>query len=256
MSETEAVAAESYLGDNGAFAENWMDNLPDGTFEKDDTGVLKMGNLKDQKDLASLVKTTLSLEKKLGTAIQPLADDASDEERRAHYTKQGCPEKAEDYVTPMPEKLPEGMLFSEDIMTAAKNYAHANGVKKEILEGLSKVVIDSQIEMFNKMVADAKEKADKAAEEATNKLKGKWGADHDKFVELARRAYDVHGGQAFVNLMESTGLKDNAVVVETFLEIYKQTNPKEFVGGSEEPAGKTTPEGQLDYSEVHGHSGR
>ncbi len=252
----DSIGSDAFLGDNGAFTEGWTDSLPEGTFEKDDTGVLKMGDIADHKDIGSLVKTHLNLQKKLGTAIQPLADNASDEDKRAYYTKQGCPEKAEDYVTPMPEKLPEGMLFSEDIMTAAKNYAHANGVKKEILEGLSKVVLDSQIEMFNKMVADAKIAQDKAAEEATNKLKGKWGDDNDKYVELARRAYDVHGGQAFVDLMESTGLKDNPIVVETFLEIFKQTNPKEFVGGSEEPVGKTTPAGQLDYSEVHGHSGK
>lgn len=254
--ENESVGSDAYLGDDGAFAANWMDNLPDGTFEKDDTGKNKVGDIADHKDIGSIVKSYLNKDKLLGTAIQPLKDDASDEERRAHYTKQGCPEKADGYETVLPEKMPEGMLFSEEIMTDAKNYAHANGVKKEIFEGLSKVVLDSQIKMFDKMVADAKIAQDNVAEKANNKLKGKWGADHDKYVELARRAYDVHGGQAFVDLMESTGLKDNAIVVETFLEIFKQTNPKEFVGGTGEPAGKTTPTGQLDYSEVHGNSGR
>ena len=253
--DAEAIGSDAFLGDDGAFAENWMDNLPEDTFENDETGKNKTGDLADLPNFPTLVKNHLNLQGKLGTAIFPLGDDASDEERRAHYTKQGCPEKAEGYVTPMPEKLPEGMLFSEDIMTAAKNYAHANGVKKEIFEGLSKVVLDSQIEMFNKMVEQAKKDSDKVAEEATNKLKGKWGADHDKYVEMARRAYDVHGGKEFVDLMESTGLKDNAIVVETFLEIFKQTNPKEFVsGGPETP--KETPAGQLDYSNVHGHSGR
>lgn len=253
--ENDSVGSDAYLGDNGAFADDWTDNLPEDTFEKDETGALKMGDVKDHKEIGSLVKSYMNSQKKLGTAIQPLKDDATDEERRAHFTKQGCPEKADGYVTPMPEKLPEGMLFSEEIMTAAKNYAHANGVKKEVLEGLSKVVLDSQIEMFNKMVAEAKIAQDKVAEEATNKLKGKWGADHDKFVEMARRSYDVHGGKEFVDLMESTGLKDNAIVVETFLKIFQQTNPKEFVAEGT-PPGKTVEKGQLDYSTVHGHSGR
>lgn len=253
---TEAVLADAYLGDNGAFAENWMDSLPEGTFEKDDTGKLKTGDLADHKDVASVVKSYMNSQKLLGTAIQPLADDASDEERRAHFTKQGCPEKADGYETVMPEKMPEGMLFSEEIMTAAKNFAHANGVKKEIFEGLSKVVLDSQIKMFGEMVAAAKVEQDKVAEEASNKLKGKWGADYDKFLEMGRRSYDVHGGKEFVDLMESTGLKDNPVVVETFLEIYKQTNPKEFVTGGAGEGAKTTPAGELDYSKVHGHSGR
>lgn len=252
----DAVGSDAYLGDDGAFAEGWMDNLPDDTFEKDDTGVLKTGDLADHKYIGSVVKSYMNSQKLLGTAIQPLKDDASDEERRDHYTKQGCPEKADGYETVLPEKMPEGMLFSEEIMTDAKNYAHANGVKKEIFEGLSKVVLDSQIKMFTGMVEESVKKADAAAEEATNKLKGKWGADHDKFVEMARRAYDVHGGKEFVDLMESSGLKDNAIVVETFLNIFKQTNPKEFVGGTKEPASKTIPTGELDYSEVHGHSGR
>jgi hypothetical protein len=54
--------------------------------------------------------------------------------------------------------------------------------------------------------------------------------------------------------MESSGLKDNAIVVETFLEIFKQTNPKEFVTSGAAPS-KTTVPGQLDYSKVVGNSG-
>lgn len=252
--ENDSVGSDAYLGDNGAFADDWTDNLPEDTFEKDDTGALKMGDVKDHKEIGSLVKSYMNSQKKLGTAIQPLKEDATDEERRAHFTKQGCPEKADGYEITPPE-LPEGMEFDSDLLGVVKAYAHANGTPKTVFEGMAKVLMEGQVKKYNELMAAAKVAQDKAAEEANNKLKGKWGADHDKFVEMARRSYDVHGGKEFVDLMESTGLKDNAIVVETFLKIFQLTNPKEFVAEGT-PPGKTVEKGQLDYSTVHGHSGR
>lgn len=256
MSETETVAAESYLGDDGALQDGWMGNLPDGTFEKDDTGKNKVGDLADHKDVAGIVKSYMNGQKLLGTAIQPLADDASDEDKRAYHTKQGCPEKADGYEVKIPD-MPDGMGFDEDLMTAMKQYAFDTGMPKTRFEGLAMKLLEGQIAAHTKRVEaakieqdkvdeEAKVAQDKVAEEADNKLKGKWGADHDKFVEMARRAYDIHGGKEFVDLMESSGLKDNAIVVETFLNIFKQTNPKEFVDGST-PGGKATVQGQLSY---------
>jgi len=253
--DADAISSDAYLGADGAFAENWMDNMPDGTFEKDDTGKNKTGDMADLKNLPTLVKNHLNLQGKLGTAIFPLADDATPEERRAHFTKQGCPETVEGYEIKAPE-IPEdsGIAFSEDLMKACTKYAHDNGIPKTVYEGLYKTLVDGQISELKTRVEANIKAQDTAAEEATNKLKGKWGADYDKFVEMAKRSYDLFGKKEFVDLMESSGLKDNAIVVETFLDIYRQTNPAEFVSGGEGES-KTTPAGELDYSKVHGHSG-
>ena len=48
MSNGDAIAADAFLSDNGAFQDGWLDNLPEGTFEKDDTGQLKQGDLAER----------------------------------------------------------------------------------------------------------------------------------------------------------------------------------------------------------------
>jgi hypothetical protein len=249
------VGSDAFLGDNGEFAENWLNNLPEDTFEKDDTGKPKTGDLANHKGIASVVKSYLNKDKLIGKSIQPLPEGATEEQVKTYRAKVGCPETAEGYEVKPPENLPEGLLISEEILKEAANYAHANHIPKTVYEGLAKIVLDSQIKMYGTMVEAAKKESDKTAEEASNKLKGEWGAGYDKNVELARRGYDLYGGREFVDLMESTGLKDNAIIVKTFLEIYKETHPKEFVTG-ESQAGKTTVPGQLDYSNVVGDSGR
>lgn len=241
----DAIGSDAYLGDNGEFAENWMDNLPDGTFEKDDTGKSKTGDLADHKDVASVVKSYMNSQKLLGTAIQPLAEEATDEQVKAYRAKTGCPETAEGYEITPPE-MPEGLEFDKELMTNTTKYAHDNHIPRTVFEGLAKVVMDGQVKKFKEMVAAAVTEQDKVAEVASNKLKGKWGADYDKFLEMGRRAYDLFGGKEFVALMESTGLKDNALVVETFLEIYKQIKPDEFVAGGA-AGGKAAVPGQLVY---------
>lgn len=248
------ITADALLGDDGAFQEGWLDNLPEDTFEKDDTGKLKQGDLADHKNIGSMAKSYLNKDKLLGTAVQPLADDASDEDRRAHFTKLGCPEKVEGYEIKTPE-LPEGMQMDEALMKATTKYAHDNGIPKTIFEGLAKLVLDGQVNTHNQLVKAATEAQDKVAEASINKLKGEWGADYDKNLEMGRRAYDLFGGDDFVKLMEETGLKDNPVVVKAFVEIYKQIKPDEFITGGT-PAEKTAVPGQLDYSKVVGHSGK
>jgi len=254
MSE-DAVMADMILGDDGIFQEGWMNNLPEDTFEKDDTGNLKTGDLGDHKSIASIVKSYLNKDKLIGKSIQPLPKEATEEQIKAFRAKVGCPETVDGYEVKPPAEMPEGMLFSEDLMKAAKDYAHANHIPKTVFEGLAKLVLDNQMSIFNTIKEGEKKETDKAAEESANKLKGEWGADYDKNLEFARRGYDLFGGKEFVDLMESSGLKDNAVVVKTFLEIYKQVKPDEFVTGTA-AGGQTTPEGQLDYSKVVGASGR
>jgi hypothetical protein len=149
------------LGDDGAFAENWTDNLPEDTFEKDDTGKPKMGDLADVKNLPTLIKNHLNLQGKLGTAIFPLKEDATDEERRAHFTKLGCPETVEGYEVKAPE-IPEGapIAFSEDLLKACTKYAHDNGIPKTVYEGLANTLIDGQMNELKARVEEAAKKAE------------------------------------------------------------------------------------------------
>jgi hypothetical protein len=263
MSETEAVAAESYLGEDGAFQEGWMDNLPEDTFEKDDTGKPKQGDLADHKDVASVVKSYLNAQKLLGTAIQPLPDTPTEEQVKAHRAKVGCPETAEGYEVAKPE-LPEGMDFDEELVKNISKYAHDNHVPKGVFEGMAKLLIEGQTETFKKITAaNAKaeqEAKDKAIETAENQLKGKHGAKYDEVVETANRFYDLPGddavNKAFTDLMEERGLNSHPAVVEFFHEAFKLVQEESTPESGSPTGGKQAVPGQLDYSTVHGHSGR
>lgn len=261
------VAAEAYLGVDGALQDGWLDNMPEDTFEKDDTGKFKQGDLVDHKNFSSIVKSYLNKDKLLGTAIQPLPEKPTEEQIKAYRAKVGCPETREGYEVVKPN-LPDGMDFDEELLVKCSQYAHDNHIPKGIFEGLSKLVVDGQMETFKKVTeANAKievenaevarKEKDKAIETASNKLKGEWGANHDGNLEMANRFYDLPGNdevnKAFTDLMAEKGINSHPVVVKFFHEAYKLVKEDTAPGGGA-AAGKTSKPGQLDYSKVVGNS--
>jgi len=259
---SEAVAAETYLGEDGALQPGWMDSLPENTFEKDDTGKLKQGDLADHKGLNSIVKSYLKTQQLVGSAIQPLTDKSTDDQIKAYRAKVGCPDTVEGYEVAKPD-VPDGMSIDEELVKACSKYAHDNHVSKGVYEGFAKLVIDGQVETFKKVTeANAKftqEESDKAIETATNQLKGKHGANYDAVVETANRFYDLPGNddvnKAFTDLMKEKKLDSHPAVIEFFHESYKLVKGDSVPEGGA-PAGKTTVPGELDYSTVVGDSGK
>jgi len=254
---TEAVAAESILGENGVFQDGWLGTMPEGTFEKDDTGKAKQGDLADHKNIGSIIKSYLNKDKMLGTAIQPLGEKPTDEQIKAHRAKVGCPDTVEGYEVPKPEKLPEGMAFDDELLTSCSKYAHDNHIPKGVFEGLAKLVIDGQVSTFNQITEAAVKASDGVIETATNKLKGDWGAEYDGNLEMANRFYDLPGNKevnkAFTDLMAEYKLNSHPIVVKFFHEAFKMVKADTVPGGEGE-GGKTTVPGQLDYTKVVGHS--
>lgn len=264
---TEAVAAQSILGEDGAFQDGWLDSMPEDTFEKDDTGKVKQGDLAELKNIGAMAKSYLNKDKLLGTAIQPLADDATDEQIKAHRTRVGCPDTVKGYEVAKPE-LPDGMAFDDELLVKCSQYAHDNHIPKGIFEGLAKLVVDGQMATFKSVTESnakieaenaetAQKEKDKVIETASKKLKGEWGANYDGNLEIANRFYDLPGNdevnKAFTDLMAEKGINSNPIVVKFFHEAYKLVK-EDTVPGSGGAAGKTTVKGRLDYSKVVGNS--
>lgn len=265
MAEEGTITADAYLGEDGVLQENWLDSMPEDTFEKDDTGKLKRGDLADHKSIASIVKSYLNKDKLLGTAIQPLPEGATDEQKAAYRAKVGCPEKAEGYEIARPQ-LPKEMAFDDELIKNASQYAFDNSIPKGVFEGLAKMVVERQIattkqvlEAAAKAQTEAQAEKDKAIEAAEKELKGEWGAEYDGNLEMANRFYDLPGddktNKAFTDLMAEKGLNNHPVVVKFFREAYKLVKEDEIPGGTA-GAGKVAIPGRLDYSKVVGHSGR
>ncbi len=257
MSE-DAVAAESIIGENGALQDGWLGHMPEGTFEKDDTGKPKTGDLSEHKNIGSIMKSYLDTQKMVSSSIQPLPDKPTDEQVAAHRTKIGCPETADGYEVNKPE-MPENMVWDEELAKACAKYAHDNHMPKGIFEGLFKMVVDGQIEESKKLTeADAKD-ADKTVETASNQLKAKHGAKYDAILEMGNRFYDLPGSdeinKAFTDLMKAQKLDSHPAVIEFMHEAYKLVKGDTIPEGGD-AGGKTTQPGQLNYGTVVGDSGK
>ena len=196
------------------------------------------------------------LENKLGTVIQPLAEDATNEQKKAYREKVGCPDTVGGYEIAKPT-LPEGMAFDDELIKNVTQYAHDNHVPKGVFEGLAKLVIERQMTTSKQMMkaaakaqTEAQAEKDKAITTAENELKGEWGADYDKNLEMANRFYDLPGDDAtnktFTELIAEKGLNSHPAVVKFFREAYKLVKEDE-IPGSGTPAGETIELGQLSY---------
>lgn len=253
MSNGDPVTADSYLGDNGVLQENWLDALPEGTFEKDDTGKLMTANLKDHKDLASVMKSFVGQHKLVGSAIQPLKDDATPEQRAEFFQKFGCPKTVAEYELKAPTELPEGMEYRQDLVDAVSAVAFSEGVSKAAMQKLATSFNSWQIENF-KAQATAREAAiAKTFNEGEAALKVKWGADFDKNIEIINKlTTQIPALANIVKLVfDTTGKGNHPVVHEALFEAALKILPDTVVAG-EPVKGKATVEGQLDYSKVVG----
>ncbi len=254
----ETVAAETILGEDGALQEGWLGHLAEDTFEKDDTGKPKHGDLADHKNIASLTKSYLKTQRLMGTAIQPLPEKPTDEQIATHRTKVGCPETVDGYEIVKPE-MPENMVWDEDLAKACAKYAHDNHLPKGVFEGLFKMVVDGQIEGSKKMAEAWAKDDDKAVETASNQLKAKHGAKYDAILDMANRFYDLPGNdeinKAFTDLMKTQKLDSHPAVIEFMHEAYRLVKGDTVPAGGD-AGGKTTEPGQLNYGTVVGDSGK
>lgn len=196
------------------------------------------------------------LESKLGSAISPLPENPTDEQKKTYRAKVGCPEKVEGYEVVKPT-LPEGMAFDEELIKSASQFAYDNHIPKGVFEGLVKLVFERQmttskalIETNAKAQAEAQAEKDKAITTAENELKGKWGANYDGNLEMANRFYDLPGddkvNKTFTDLMAEKGLNSHPTVVEFMCEAYKLVKEDTIPEGGSGAAG-TVQSGQLAY---------
>lgn len=98
-----------------------------------------------------------------------IPDRDSPEQLAAHYASMGVPAKAEDYLN---IDNPEGVELNHEEIGGFKHIAHRHGLTPAQFKG---VVLD-----FNAAHRAQAEVASKPAQEATDALKGEWGAAYDQ----------------------------------------------------------------------------
>lgn len=253
MSNGDAVTADAYLGDNGVLQEDWLDALPEGTFEKDDTGKLMTANLADHKDLAGIVKSFVGQHKLVGSAIQPLKEDATPEQKAEFFQRFGCPKTVEGYELTAPTELPEGMEYRQDLVDAVSAVAISEGVSKTAMQKLANSFNQWQIENFKTQKAKKEADIEKTFDEGEAALKVEWSDDFDKNVAIIRKleaqAPEIQEISDIV--FKITGKGNHPVLHKAFYKLALKILPDSVVTGGVK-TGKTTVPGQLDYSKVVG----
>jgi len=187
-----------WIGADGKFTEGWLDRIPE--------------DLKDAKpslskfqSLPDLAKSYRHLEQTLGkkaNATYIPDPDAKPEEIAAYRKKIGVPETPEGYKI-APEKLPEGVTWSEELVKPYAAIAHKYNIPEAALKELAAANVQQEAlrltETMGLLEAELKQ-----GEET---LKKDWGADFQKNINIATRAIQTVGGN-----LQSPGLRDPGVV--------------------------------------------
>jgi hypothetical protein len=193
-----AGADTPWIGADGKFTEGWLDRIPE--------------DLKDAKpslskfqSLPDLAKSYRHLEQTLGkkaNATYIPDPDAKPEEIAAYRKKIGVPETPEGYKI-APEKLPEGVTWSEELVKPYAAIAHKYNIPEAALKELAAANVQQEAlrltETMGLLEAELKQ-----GEET---LKKDWGADFQKNINTATRAIQTVGGN-----LQSPGLRDPGVV--------------------------------------------
>lgn len=194
---------------------------------------------------ADVVKSYAELQRKLGSAINPLAEDASEEHIDEFYTRLGRPATADGYDLKRPE-LPDGLEYSEELEKAGRTWFHKAG-----LNNTQAAILFGGFNEFALAVAEQRVNADKeAVAEATTALRREWGADYDKNLDYAERAFQEYfgadkGTMRVLTLADGTPIGSHPLFVKALARIGRTTGEHELHVGAPDDQTRQTLEERL-----------
>jgi hypothetical protein len=206
-----------------------------------DEGTRKWVETKGYKSVEDLAKAAVNQESLLGSSVRRPADDATETEWNAFYSKIGRPEKPEAYEFKRPDGLPSDLPYDEALAGNFKKWAHGAG-----LNGRQAQILHDQFALAQAEQAKAHVTAlTKAVETTAETLVKDWGPqDSEGFKtkhELANRALKKLGlVDSFKKsgiIMPDGALTDAALAV-AFSEIGSKMFAEDKIDGGDAPGGK------------------
>lgn len=198
---------------------SWLSSLPD-----DLKGDQTLGRYATVGDLA---KAHVDLRKLDGSRVTIPGDKATDDERRAFFTRMGCPEKVDGYE--MPGEIPEGMQVDEALKAAWFAEAHSMGLNRQQAARVAKFQMQ--------MVADGAKttaESDKQHREGTVKsLQKEWGAAYEERVGIAKAMIDrleEKGAGGLKKLVSETPWGDEPAFVKAMYLMGRYAQQDEILG--------------------------
>jgi hypothetical protein len=205
--KSEPVVDDGKVGDS-----SFIESLPE--------DLRKEGSLMTHKDLASLAKSHVELQKKFGKRFEDLTAD----EIKGLDSKFGAPETAEDYGIELSEELKADPILSDisgDLLEA--------GIPKD----KGKALMGKVLEKINKHSESLQVEAQVKAQEEVETIKKEFGSAFDARKDLANNALREFGGDEVVQLLNDAGLSNNPAIFRMLSEVGKLTSEDKPVGAKE-----------------------
>lgn len=201
--------------------DNWRDTLPE--------DIRESASLSKFTTLEGLAKSYVSLEGKLGTERIPIPK--TDEDWANWYKAAGRPDDAKGYEFAKPEKLPEGLEYSEDQDNRFREIAHKHGLNQSQAQALRQEFL----EFMGSGAADQTAQAEVARAEGEAALKIEWGNAYPQKLAEANAAMKKYAGDDFAAWAEETGAGNDPRLIQAFARIADATmGESELVGRGEQ----------------------
>jgi len=213
----EPIEAGRFLGDDGAFQEDWRDH-----FSEEDADLKDDPTLANVKGVRAMARMLVDSEKKFGRdKVALLTDTSTDAEKTEHYTKLGRPESVEGYEFDKIE-MPDGQAMNDKFVAKMEQSLFEGGASKALAQRLAKSYMEYNAEFAQAM--DTEDKLGKA--EANKQLHTLLGSAYDTKIASAKIAieaiarpidndfaetlikemlYDVHAAQLLAKVGELIG---------------------------------------------------
>lgn len=179
---------------------------------------------KGYKTPADVVAAYANAERLIGTDKIPLPKDGVWDPTALE--KLGVPKEPAGYQIKRPE-LPAGMTYDEGLEKAALPLLHKAGYTPAQVQAAVDAFSAYQIQQ-NEAAAQERTRVET---ETTQALRGEWGQKYDGNVALAQRAAKHYGGDAFVKLLNESGLGNNPDFIRTFAKVGETMKEDSLIAG-------------------------
>lgn len=164
-----------------------------------------MKQLSKFKNLDDLAKSYSELEKKLGSSVNIPGEDASDEEKKAFYSKLGVPENAEGYT------------FGDENSAHLKELAFKHNLTRSQAEG----VFGELSEIGKATMKQNAENLKAIGAQTQKELEAEWGKDYQANVQLVKRGIADYGGKSLSEKLNASGLIYDKQIIKMFAQLGK-----------------------------------
>ncbi len=170
-------------------------------------------------DVDGLAKGYSELQSAYSGTIKLPTDKSTPEDLSSFYNRCGRPDTSDGYTRP---DLPEGKEYDADLIGGIQTAAFDAGITSKQFSSL----VERYLAIETKRAETQAAETARVQEETDRGLRELWHADYDKNLEVARRAMrelvtdDL--GEQFKVAIEESGLGNNSVFIQGFLEIGKK----------------------------------